>query len=270
MIGTSIAKIAVLRHVLAAQIRFDQPTVMKLFLLALLSLPPSLLANDGLPTRPYIYVEGKAEIEKPADIVTLRFNVVGRAADQPKANQDVQAKANKVFELLKSGRIAHTDVIAENLTSEPQFEQEETYPKRGKIIGYTVTRPFQVKVHDVTSFPKLVDELVAIGGIEFSGIDGGLANEKETQSQMWEKALANAREKAEKTLKPMGMKIDSIFAVSPVSFPEIQGRIFGSGATAGGAAEVERVIEPSPLQYRLAPITVSQSVHVIYLISPAK
>src|SRR5437762_13962919 len=111
MTATSRGEIAVLRRVLAARIRIDQAMVMKLFLLALLGLPASLLAGDGLPTQPYIYVEAKAEIEKPADIVTLRFNVVGRAAEQPKANQDVQAKANKVFELLKSRRIAQTDVI---------------------------------------------------------------------------------------------------------------------------------------------------------------
>jgi len=42
----------------------------------------------------------------------------------------------------------------------------------------------------------------------------------------------------------------------------------GVGPSAG-AVEVERMIEAGP-QYRLAPITVSQSVHVIHLISPVK
>jgi hypothetical protein len=54
---------------------------MKRVLLALLSLPMSALADGGLPNQPYIYIEGKAEIEKPADMVTLRFNLVARAAD---------------------------------------------------------------------------------------------------------------------------------------------------------------------------------------------
>jgi len=47
---------------------------MKLVLLACLCLPLSLFAQGGLPDKPYIYVEGKAEIEKPADMVTLRFD----------------------------------------------------------------------------------------------------------------------------------------------------------------------------------------------------
>jgi hypothetical protein len=63
------------------------------------------------------------------------------------------------------------------------------------------------------------------------------------------------------------MKVDSVFAVSPVGFLETQRRIFESGIRAEAVAE--RVITPQP-EYRLAPITMSQSVHVIYLISPAK
>jgi uncharacterized protein YggE len=193
-----------------------------------------------------------------------------RAADQPKANEQLQSDANKIFAMLNSWKIAENDVIAESLTSEPEFEQEETYPRRrGKLIDYRVTRSFRVKVRDITAFPKLVNDLLAMGDVEFSNIESALSKEKEVQNQIWEKALANARERAEKTVKATGMKIDSVFAISPVAFPEIQSKLFGLGQGAGVAAEVQRMIEPAP-QYRLAPITVSQSVHVIYLISSAK
>ena len=73
---------------------------MKRFLfLPLLVLPIAAFAEGCLPDKPYIYVEGKAEIEKPADMVRLRFEVVGRAPELPKANADVQTKANKIFAL---------------------------------------------------------------------------------------------------------------------------------------------------------------------------
>lgn len=242
-----------------------------LFLL-MVSLPISIFAQGGLPNQPYIYVEGTAEIQKPADIATLTFDLVERAADQPKANEQLQSNANKAFALLKSRKIAENDVIAENLTSEPEFEQDETYPqRRGKLLDYKVTRSFKVKVRDVEAFPKLVNDLLAVGGVEFSGIEGGLAKEKELKEQVWDKALSNARERAEKTLKSMGMRIDSVFAVSPVAFLAILGGIF----TEEGVPyerQANRLVaeEVGPLQYHLAPITVSQRVHVIYLISSAK
>jgi uncharacterized protein YggE len=251
--------------------RFVQHLLMKRFLFLFLAVfPTSVFAEGGLPDKPYIYVEGKAEIQKQADLAILTFDLVVRAADQTKANEQLQSDASKILALLNSRKIAENDVIAESLTSEPEFEQEETYPRRrGKLIDYRVTRNFRVKVRDVTAFPKLVNDLLAMGDVEFSNIESGLSKEKEVENQIWEKAIANARERADKTVKAMGMKIDTVFAVSPVAFPELQSKVFGMGQGAGVTAEVQRVIEPG-LQYRLAPITVSQSVHVIYLISPAK
>src|SRR5947209_5903238 len=145
---------------------------MKLLTLLLSLLPVIALAEGGLPNQPYIYVEGKAEIEKPADMVTLRFHLVARNADQTKANQEVQAKANKIISLLNDRKIGENDVIATDLRSEPLYENEdEAGRKRGKITGYSVARSFAVKVRDVTLFAKLVDELLAISGTEFSKID---------------------------------------------------------------------------------------------------
>jgi uncharacterized protein YggE len=247
---------------------------MKRFLFALLILPLSAFADGGLPTQPYLYVEGKAEIEKPADMVTLRFDLVARNADQTKANQEVQAKAAKILASLDGRKIAQTDVVASDLKTEPQYEgDEDSSRKRGKIIGYSVTRSFSVKIRDVTAFPKLVDELLAIEGLEFSEIVAGLSNEKEMQDEIWKKALTNARERAEKTLKEMGMKIDSIFAVSPVIFPQIHQNIFGSTVlepTMAAVMDRRQVPHEGAAQYRLPPVSVYQSVHVIYLISPAK
>jgi uncharacterized protein YggE len=245
----------------------------KLVLLALASLPLSVLAQGGLPDKPYIYVEGKAEIEKPADMVTLRFDLVARNADQAKANQEVQGKATKIFALLKERKIEDNDVIAADIKSEPQFEGETYAPKKGKLVGYSVRRTFAVKVRDLKAFATMVDELLTIAGVEFSEIEAGLTKEKEIREEIFEKALTNAREQAEKTLKPMEMKIDSVYAVSPYVFSEISSRIFQSSTT-------ERVVVTGsyiptggnrvPSEYRLAPLTVSQSIHVIYLISPAK
>jgi uncharacterized protein YggE len=242
---------------------------MKRCFLALISLPVCVLADGGLPNQPYIYAEGKAEIEKPADIVTLRFDLVARAADQGKANQEVQTKAAKILGLLNSKKVAEKDVIASDLRSEPEYEETEDSPRgHGKLIGYKVTRPFTVKVRDLTVFAKIVDELLAIGGTEFSEIDQGLSNEKDLQDQVWDKAIANARGRADKTLRAAGMKIDSVFAISPVTFPEISHRIFGGGREVRAMETGPNKVDPS--QYRLAPVSVSQSVHVIYLISLAK
>lgn len=242
----------------------------RLLFISLSVFPACVFASGGLPDKPYIYVEGKAEVEKPADMMTLRFQLVGRAAQQSKANEEVQATANKIFALIKERKIADSDAIAEDIRSEPEFEKGDDYSdKRGKLIGFKVTRDFQIKLRDLTAFPKLVNDLINTGSVEFYGIQGGLAQEKEIETEIWGKALANAHEQADKTLKALNMKVDSVFAVSPVSFPEIETGIFGAEVVRSpyATAEVERVIVTP--QYRFAPVKVTQRVHVIYLISPA-
>lgn len=250
----------------------------KFLLLACLGFPLPVFAQGGLPDKPYIYVEGKAEVEKPADLATLRFDLVARNADQTKANQEVQSKANRIFGLLNQRKIAPADVIASDIKSEPQFEKGDDY-KRGKVTGYSVTRTFTVAVRDIATFASIVDELLTVGGLEFSSIDPGLVKEKELRDEMFDKALANARERAEKISKAMDTRIESIFAISPAAFSEIRSRIFGADTT---EATTERVVvtgsyipaggAPNPVvsEYRLAPLKVSQTVHVIYLIAPAR
>ncbi|HSH40321.1 MAG TPA: SIMPL domain-containing protein [Chthoniobacterales bacterium] len=201
-----------------------------LLLITCVCLPLSLLAQGGLPSQPYIYVEGKAEIEKPADLVTLRFDVVARNSDQAKANGEVQGKAAKILGMLNDRKIPQDDVIATDLRSEPQYADEE---KRGKIVGYAVTRSFSVKVRELAVFPKLVDDLLAIPGVDFSGIQSGLAKEREVEDQVGDQALTKARERAERMLKPLGMKLDAVYAVSPVAFLEIQRKLFGGAGYEG-------------------------------------
>ena len=97
-----------------------------------------------------------------------------------------------------------------------------------------------------------------------------MSDERRDREEVSKNALINAHDQADRTLKPVGMKIDSVFAISSSPFPDIQQQILRSRTTAGVAEAERRMIEPSPLEYRLSPITVSESVHVIYLISPAK
>jgi uncharacterized protein YggE len=238
--------------------------------------PLVAFGDGGLPNQPYMYVEGKAEIEKPADLVTLRFEIAARAPDEAKANREVQGKANKALSLLKEKEATDNDIVADSLRSEPEFDQQDKYGNtRGKLIGYKVSRFFEAKLRDVNAFPKMVDDLIALGGVEFSGITPGLTKEKEMAGELWDQALANAREQAEKTLKPLNMKIDSVFAISPVPIPEITSTIFPTERAGGGrvivtGSNIPTAEEGVPSRYHVAPVTVTQIVHVIYLISAAK
>jgi uncharacterized protein YggE len=218
--------------------------------------------------------------------VTLGFELVGRAAERVKANDDVQSRAAKLFDMLGKRKIANQDIIADDFRTEEEFEETEGGSRKTqKVIGYVVKRSFQIRLRDVKAFPNLVDDLVATMNAEFSayggGISEGYSKEEEIGKTLWQEAVADSRAEAERTLKNTGMKVDSMYAISPVPIAEITSRIFPKGeSTTGTGADAENVIvtgsniptpEPRlPSEYRLTPISFRQIVHVIYLISPAK
>jgi Uncharacterized conserved protein len=225
----------------------------------------------GLPNQPFLYVEGKAEIEKPPDLISLHFDISGRNADQGKANQEVQAKAKKLFALFKDAKIEDRDVVAEGLSSEAEYERDEAdEKKRGKLIGYLVTRSFNVNVRDLKKYGKLGDEIMALGGVRLRYINGEVSDREKVGEELWPKAIANAREQAEKTLKPMEMKIDSVFAVSSIDFGEIRGEFLQGGNRVVVTGMNIPTPPDQPSEYRFEMITIESTAHVIYLISPAK
>jgi uncharacterized protein YggE len=225
----------------------------------------------GLPNQPFLYVEGMAEIEKAPDVVVLGFDIETRNADQGKANQEVQSKAKKVFALAKEAKIEDRDVVAQDLSSDAEYERDETdTKKRGNLIGYVVTRRFKLTLRDVTKYGKLGDQIMELGGVRLDYISAEVANRDKIGEDLWPKAIANAREKAEKTLKPLGMKIESVFAVSAIDFGEIAGE-FTKGANRVIVTGMNIPTAPDqPSEYRLENARIESTAHVIYLISPAK
>jgi uncharacterized protein YggE len=253
---------------------------MKIWLLSLTALfPLSLFAESygtaGLPSTPYTYVQGEATEEKTPDTIIVNFDLVGRAPEQVKANQDVQTRSSKAFDLLRERKIADADITAEEITSEAEFDGDEQNPqKHGKLIGYKVTRPFTVKLRDVNAFGKLVNNLIESVNAEIRSSRTQYSKEDDLNKKLWDKAIDNAREQADRTAKKAGMKVDSVFAISPTAVAEITSTMFPKGDNNGA----ERVVVtgsniPTPEEwekYRLAPIKFSQLVHIIYLISPAR
>ncbi len=225
----------------------------------------------GLPNQPFLYVEGKAQIEKAPDIISITFNIEGRNAEQGKANQEVQAKAKKVFQLLKEAKVEDRDIVAQDLQSSAEYERDEMDTrKRGKLIGFVVSRRFRIVIRDVTKYGKIGDQIMELGGVNLDSISGEVSDSAKLGDELWPKAIGNAREKAEKTLKPMGMKIDSVFAVSSIAFGEIPAEFLTSGEKVIVTGMNIPTPPDQPSEYRPEMIIIESRAHVIYLISPTK
>jgi hypothetical protein len=80
-------------------------------------------------------------------------------------------------------------------------------------------------------------------------VESDYSKRREMEDHLWLEALNKARERAEATLKAINMKIDSVFAVSPEAFTQIQEKILGP-ETDGGCDISPRADQTGPNRSR--------------------
>lgn len=244
---------------------------MKKLLLPLALLATTLAFGSGLPTTPYVYVQGFAEEKIAPDTVTVAFSVNATDQDQGRAKAAVSEKSAAVFKLLQQLAIKDDSIAAHEISVQENYEYNS-----GKRVfnGYTVARSFTARLTDFALYPKLIDGLVALRVDSLQGAQPSYSKATEAATRLKKAALAQARQQAEDLAAGMNARITGVFAASPIAFGEIPQAIFGG--TGGGpqpmamrsfALQAEKSAED---KYVFDKLTLSERLHVIFLVEAIK
>jgi uncharacterized protein YggE len=240
---------------------------MKSFLLLLgLATATSALA-DGLPTTPYISVQGAAETRVEPDMLTLGFGLTTTDRDQAKAKAAVSEKSAAVFKLLERLRIGDDAIVAHAISVNENYEF--TSGKR-EFNGYTVSRPFVVRLKKLDLYPQLVDGLIELHVESIDNAQPGYSKATESQAALKKSALEQAHQQAEDIATGMDMRVTGVFAVSPIAFGEIPRVIFGGSEPAPHARNLAMASAKGAEgdKYVFDKLTFSEHLHVIFLVEP--
>ena len=153
----------------------------------LLAIPA--LAQSGFP--PAISVTGEASVSAPPDLAQLHAGVasVGKTArEAAEANNGAMAK---VIAALKGAGIEDKDFQTSRLSLQPQ------YAGASPIKGYRASNLLTVKLHDVGKAPSVIDALVGAGANDVGNVSFTVSQPSKLLDEAREKALADARRKAE-------------------------------------------------------------------------
>lgn len=243
---------------------------MKKLLLPLLLLATSPAFGDGLPTTPYVYVQGFAEEKIAPDTLTIGFSVNATDQDQGRAKAVVSEKSAAVFRLFGQLGIKDEAVAAHEISVNENYDFSSG---KRTFNGYTVARSFSARLTDFAAYPKLVDGLIALHVDSLQGAQPSYSKATEASARLKKAALAQARQQAEDLAAGMNARVTSVFAASPIAFGEIPPAIFGGPG--GGpqpmmmtmAMRAEKAPED---KYVFAKLTLAERLHVIFLVEPAK
>ncbi|WGS20960.1 MULTISPECIES: SIMPL domain-containing protein [unclassified Bradyrhizobium] len=212
---------------------------------------PALADNDFPPA---ISVTGEATVSAPPDQAQLDAGVTTDAKTAREAAEANNVTMGKVLAALKGAGIAEKDYQTSRLSLQPQFANRPapspaTPPS---IVGYHASNRVTIKLHDVSKVAGIIDVLVGAGANDIGGLSFSVSQASKLRDEAREKAIADARRKAEIYAKAAGVTLGAPLDIAEVGSapgPTFRARM----ATAGFAA-------PTPVAQGEEALTVNVSV----------
>lgn len=200
-----------------------------------------------------ITVTGEAQTQAKNQIATFTAGVQTTNDNKDQAVKEVNEKMQKIIDDLKNFGIKEEDIKTSNSSI---YQQQESYYDES---GRQKTRPGQwivnnqveVVLRDVNRASALTDLLSKSGANNVYGPNFSLEDTKTNEAALLEKAIEDARRKADTIAKSSGVKMKRVISITEGEQP---GRILPMGLGAGGGGAP---IEPGTS-------SVSKTVTVIF------
>lgn len=191
-----------------------------------ISVAPNAEAQEVTPfpsREKVISVTGNAISHVEPNIVNISFGVEIQektAKDALTANSDLM---NKVISAIKQVGITDSEISTSQFNIYPvydSYEVKETGRYTQELIGYRVSNIINVKTEKLDAIAAIIDSAVNAGVNRVDSVYFSLSPEVESKlkDELLEKAVLNARAKAELALSPLDHKIIGVKAISLSEF----------------------------------------------------
>jgi len=187
-----------------------------LALVLLLGAPALAETSDAFP--PAISVTGEANISVPPDLAFVDAGVATDAKTAREASENNNTAMAKVLAALKAANMDARDIQTSRLSLQPQYA-----PNRGgpaPIVGYRASNRVTVRIHDVSKVGGTIDTLVGAGANDIGNVAFAVSQASKLLDDAREKAVADARRKAEIYAKAAGVTLGAPLSISEESRPQ--------------------------------------------------
>jgi uncharacterized protein YggE len=176
---------------------------------ALLAAPAA--ADDAFP--PAVSVSGEATVSAAPDLAHIDAGVASDAKTAKEASDANNAAMGKVLLALKGAGIDEKDYQTSRLSLQPQYA-----PNRpggaSPVVGFRASNRVTVKIRDVTKVANVIDTLVGAGANDVGNISFEVTQASKLLDDARERALADARRKAEVYAKAAGVTLGAPLSIS--------------------------------------------------------
>jgi uncharacterized protein YggE len=172
----------------------------------------------GKPGRDTVTINGEGKVTAKPDVAKVQMGVVTEGTtvkDIQKKNTD---KMNSIIAALKDMGIKSEDLQTENYNLSPRYDWTDG---KQNLIGYTVSQNLSVKIRDLDKAGDVIAKGGELGSNQMGGIQFVIDDPKALEAQARDKAIDDARQKADVLAKKLGLQVAKV-----ISFNESSGSVF--------------------------------------------
>ena len=196
-----------------------------------------------------ISVTGEATVSVPPDLAEIDGGVTSEAKTAREASEANNAAMGKVLQALKGAGIEGKDIQTARLSLQPQSAPNRSGPSA--IAGYRASNRVTVRLRDVTKVASVIDTLVGAGANEIGGINFVVSQASKLLDEARERAVADARRKAEIYAKAAGVTLGAPLSISeegnsaPVPYRRMAAGMAASAPVAQGEETLQVTVSVS-------------------------
>jgi uncharacterized protein YggE len=171
-----------------------------------------LVGAAGTEPRPSITVSGNGKVVYVPDVGYIHVGVSSDAWTAAEAWKKNEAIVKKIFAELRQYGVEERDLKTTNLSLQPRYSHKPN--EEPKFLGYTASYDLSVRVHDLDLMGPVLDSMVDAGANRNMNISFGCSKVDELIDEAREKAVAEARKKANLYVTGAGAKLGDVLAIS--------------------------------------------------------
>ena len=217
-----------------------------------------------------IWVTGKGSISLDPDLVMLNITVETTAKTVSKARNQAAEAMDDIVKTLQRYSLEDKDIQTQSFSIWPKYEYPEvtirgTKTRRQTLVGYIVNNTARIKIRDLESVGKIIDDVSTAGGdvTRINGIDFTMENPDSFMNKLREQAVKDAISKAEQFAVLTGVSVGSLVYISEM----------GSGApvtknfSESGAFAARSAMEVSSTSIAGGELELSLSIQAVFSIN---
>ena len=181
-----------------------------------------------------INISGDGKVSGVPDIAVLNLGVTSEATAVNSAQDSNTKKMNAIIKAVKDMSVDEKDIQTTNYSIYPKYSYDK---EKGisNIVGFTVSQSVTVKVRKLDDVGSILAQAGNLGANQVGGIQFTIDNPDSLKEQARQKAIKDAKDKANTLAKELGVSLGRVVSFNEYSAGDaIYAKAYSEGYGIGG------------------------------------